>query len=124
MAPTCRISDRTRIHFPAGQINNFLSPGTYFQNFSADIYLGNDVYIAPNVGLITANHDPMRPSAHLDGQPIHIGDACWIGMNAIVLPGVTLAAHTIVGAGSIVTRSFPQGGVIIAGNPARVIREL
>ena len=45
-------------------------------------------------------------------------------MNAVILPGVTLGDHTIVGAGSIVTKSFPEGYVVIAGNPAKIIRTL
>jgi bifunctional N-acetylglucosamine-1-phosphate-uridyltransferase/glucosamine-1-phosphate-acetyltransferase GlmU-like protein len=44
--------------------------------------------------------------------------------NSIVLPGVTLGPRTIVGAGSVVTKPFPEGNCIIAGNPARVIKNL
>jgi acetyltransferase-like isoleucine patch superfamily enzyme len=45
-------------------------------------------------------------------------------MNAVILPGVTLGENTIVGAGAIVTKSFPEGWCVLAGNPARVIRKL
>lgn len=45
-------------------------------------------------------------------------------MNCSILPGVTLGEHTIVGAGSVVTKSFPEGNCVIAGNPARKIKEL
>ena len=45
-------------------------------------------------------------------------------MNSVILPGVTLGDHTIVGAGSVVTKSFPDGDCVIAGNPARMIRRL
>ena len=45
-------------------------------------------------------------------------------MNSVILPGVTLGDHTVVGAGSVVTKSFEQGYCVIAGNPARIIREL
>ena len=47
-----------------------------------------------------------------------------IGMNPVILPGVTLGPKTVVGAGSVVTKPFPEGHCIIAGNPARVIRKL
>lgn len=124
MHPTCRISDKSRIHFPKGEVHNFQSPGVYFQNFNADIYLGASVYIGPNVGLITANHDFGNLAAHLPGQDIHIGDECWIGMNSVILPGVVLGPKTIVGAGSVVSRSFADGNCIIAGSPARVLRDL
>ena len=45
-------------------------------------------------------------------------------MNAVLLPGTTLGDHTVVGAGAVVTKSFPDGYVVIAGNPAKVIRTL
>lgn len=57
----------------------------------------------------------------MTGKPITIGDNCWIGMNAVVLTGVELGDYTTVGAGAVVTHSFP-GHCVIAGNPARVIR--
>ena len=52
---------------------------------------------------------------------VTIGNSCFIGMNSLLLPGVELGDHTIVGAGSVVTKSFPEGNVVIAGNPARPI---
>ena len=76
------------------------------------------------MGLITANHDPANPATHLDPKPINIGKNCWIGMNSVILPGVTLGDNTTVGAGSVVTKSFPEGNCVIAGNPARIIRQL
>ena len=45
-------------------------------------------------------------------------------MNSVILPGIVLGNHTIVGAGSIVTKSFPEGNCVIAGNPAKKIRDL
>ena len=52
---------------------------------------------------------------------ITIGDNCFIGYKSILLPGVELGNSTIVGAGSVVTKSFPEGNIVIAGNPARKI---
>lgn len=57
-------------------------------------------------------------------REVRIGDYCWIGMNVVILPGVVLGTRTIVGAGSIVTKSFPDGYCILAGNPAKIIKNL
>lgn len=80
--------------------------------------------IAPNCGFITANHNFDEFDKHYDGKDIIIGDNCWIGMNSTILPGVVLGNHTIVGAGSVVTKSFTEGHCVIAGNPAKIIKRL
>lgn len=121
--PTCRISDPKRITFHPDDLNNFQSPGTYIQNFKAHIYIGKGSYIGPNVGLITANHKPENLDEHEDGEDVVIGEKCWIGMNSVILPGVVLGNNTIVAAGAVVTKSFPQGNLIIGGTPARIIKK-
>lgn len=122
--PTSKVYRVDRLEFHPDDLNNFQSPGCYFQNFSARITIGQGTYIAPNVGIITSNHDPCDPSRHLRGLDVVIGRKCWIGMNAVVLPGVVLGDRTIVGAGAVVTKSFPDGNCVIAGVPAVVIRTL
>lgn len=108
----------------SSSLNVFQSPGCYFQNFDAKIHIGSNVFIAPNVGIITANHDLYDLKKHLPGKDIIIGDDCWIGMNSVVLPGVVLGNHTIVAAGSVVNKSFLQGNCVIGGSPAKIIRAL
>lgn len=98
------------------------SPGNYI-NASAGIEIGDYSNIGPNVGLISANHDTVDNSRHTDVGPLKIGRFCWIGMNAVILPGVQLGDFTIVAAGAIVTDSFPDGYCIIGGNPAKVIKQ-
>ena len=78
------------IVFDKNDIHIFQSPGTYFNNFSAVIYLGRGVYIAPNVGIITANHDIKNLKSHVPGKDVKIGNYSWIGMNSVILPGVEL----------------------------------
>lgn len=116
------ISNYKNIIFHSSSLNNFQSPGCYFQNFSSKIFICKNVYIAPNVGLITANHDLKNLDRHQRGKAIIIGSNSWIGMNSILLPGVRLRKNTIVGAGSVVTKSFKESNIIIAGNPAKIIK--
>lgn len=120
----CLISNYKNLVFHFDSMNNFQSPGCYFQNFNGKIFICKNVFIAPNVGLITANHDLNDLSKHLKGKNIVIGSNSWIGMNSVLLPGVRLGPNTIVGAGSIVTKSFREGNIIIAGNPAKIIKRL
>ncbi|WP_334148922.1 DapH/DapD/GlmU-related protein [Hyphomicrobium sp.] len=122
--PTSSISNFDNLILGEDNLNNFQSGGVYYQNYAAKIHIGDGCFIAPNVGLITANHDPGNPERTLPGKDIVIGSGCWIGMNAVILPGVTLGPGTVVGAGSVVTKSFPDGHQIIAGNPAKRISEL
>ncbi|MBO4733889.1 MAG: acyltransferase [Clostridia bacterium] len=113
------------IHFDVNDISNFQKCGSYFQAAAdAHIYIGSGTCIAANVGLITANHDLYDLNKAAPGKDIVIGKNCWIGMNSVILPGVVLGDHTVVGAGSIVTKSFEDGYCVIAGNPAKVIRTL
>lgn len=55
-------------------------------------------------------------------KPIHVGRKVWIGANALVLPGVTIGEGSVIGGGSVVTKDVPPN-TVVAGNPARVIRE-
>lgn len=88
------------------------------------IEIGDDVFIGPKCNLITINHDvnPDNRSATY-GKPIKIKDKVWLGINATVLPGVTLGYGCIVGANSVVTKDVPPM-TIVAGNPARIIKKI
>jgi len=124
-SPFSRVSGpATNLIFDPDDVLMFNHFGCYFQCFAARIIIGKNSYIAPNVGLITANHDMSDLDNHLLGRDIVVGEACWIGMNSVILPGVRLGPRTVVGAGSVVTKSFPDGHCIIAGAPARVIKTL
>ncbi len=125
MSPFITIGGEAKnIVFNINDLNNFQGSGIYYQCFAGKIIIGKGSYIANNVGLITANHDVNNLDKHLPGKDIILGKSCWIGINSVILPGVKLGDNTIVGAGSIVTKSFPDGHCIIAGNPARLIRKI
>lgn len=99
------------------------SPGIYI-NASNGVHIGDFTNIGPNVGIISTNHDAVDNDCMLPSDPVRIGSFCWLGMHAIILPGVQLGDFTIVGAGAVVVKSFPEGYCVLAGNPARVIRSL
>lgn len=88
------------------------------------IELGSDVWIGPRVSIISQNHDLYDYAKYISAAPIKIGDNSWIATNAIILPGVVLGQRTIVAAGAVVTKSYPDGFQVLAGNPARVLRKL
>ena len=121
---SCIISNHNNIEFHPDDLHIFQVPGTYYQNFSGYITIGQGSYIAPNVGLITANHDFADLDGHTQGKDIKLGKQCWIGMNSVILPGVTLGDNTVVAAGAVVSRSFHEGKVVIGGVPAKIIKHL
>ncbi|WP_353718782.1 sugar O-acetyltransferase [Dyadobacter sp. 676] len=101
------------------------------------ITIGNNVLIASNVQIYTATH-PVAPDQRLVENwdknasipffrtyalQVIIEDNVWIGGGAIILPGVTIGRNSVIGAGSVVTRSIPANSVAV-GNPCRVIREV
>lgn len=90
------------------------------------IIIENDVLIGSGVHIYVNNHNfdrtdiPIIEQGHYPVKPVVLRKGCWIGANAIILPGVEIGENTVIGAGSIVTKSFPKG-VVAAGNPAKVI---
>jgi acetyltransferase-like isoleucine patch superfamily enzyme len=124
VAPGVHISNYKNLILGKDVLNNFQSFGIYFQNFSGKITLGDGCYIGPNVGIITANHDFKDLDKHLPPQDVLLGKGCWIGMNSVILPGVELGEGVVVGAGSIVTQSFTKKNILIAGSPARFVKDL
>ena len=103
-----------------------------FMNFGccildvAEVTMGNNVMLGPNVQIYTATH-PLEAEARNSGRefakPIHIGDNVWIGGNATLCPGITIGNNVVIGAGAVVTKSFPDD-VFIGGNPARIIKPI
>lgn len=99
------------------------SPGVYINAING-VQIGDYTNLGPNVGLVSANHDFINNDVHSSHSPIVLGKHCWLGMGAVVLPGVRIGDFTIVGAGAVVTKSFEEGYCVLAGNPATQIKQL
>lgn len=88
------------------------------------ITIEDDVFIGPKVNLITTNH-PINPNERKStlSKPIIIKKNVWIGVNATILPGVSIGENSIISAGSVVTKNVPAN-VIVAGVPAKIIKQI
>lgn len=92
----------------------------------AEVTIGDNVYIAPGVGIYTAGHplDVKRRNAGLEyAYPISIGNNVWIGAQCIILPGVTIGDNVVIAAGTVVNRDVPSE-MLVAGNPCKIIRKI
>jgi acetyltransferase-like isoleucine patch superfamily enzyme len=109
----------------------WIAPTVLFDvSFPGSIRLGNECVISQRVSILT--HDfsldryftanELQPPSHelVRKSPVEVGDFAFIGLGAILLPGVTVGARSVVAAGSVVTKDVPTD-VVVAGNPARVI---
>lgn len=90
------------------------------------VTIGNNVMCGPNVQIYTAGH-PINSVERISGiefgKPIVIGDNVWIGGGSIILPNITIGNNVVIAAGSVVTKNIPDN-VVIAGNPAKIIKHL
>lgn len=99
----------------------------YMCEVHGKVAIGSHVMMAPRVRIYTVNHRTTALDVPMDLQgnegpvPVVIGDDCWIGDGAIILPGVHIGSHSIVGAGAVVTKSFPDFSVI-GGVPAKCVK--
>lgn len=118
---------------------NFFANNNCVMMDNAEIRIGDNVMLAPNVTITTVNHPlraeerrvfPTKDSFHPGKKgnwemiaPITIGDDVWIGTGSIILPGVTIGSGTTIGAGSVVTKDIPAN-VLACGVPCKVVREI
>lgn len=92
----------------------------------AAVTIGDCVMLAPNVVITTASHplDPQGRRKHLGiARPVTIGNDVWIGANAVILSGIQIGNNVVVAAGAVVTKNVPDN-TLVAGVPARIVREL
>lgn len=99
-----------------------LMKGCYIQG-RGGIEIGDYTQIASNVIIVSANHDVYDSRNHISAK-VKIGKYCWLGAGCKIMPGVILGDFTIVGAGAVVTKSFPNGYCILGGVPAKKIKDL
>jgi len=87
-----------------------------------EVTIGNDVALANEAYLMDTDSHGLegRP---VKEAPVRIGDGSWIGARAVILPGVTIGRRCVVAAGAVVSRDVPDD-TLVAGNPARVVRDL
>ena len=99
----------------------FINSGTVVMSV-LEVTIGNDVALANEVYIMDSDSHGVegRP---VKNAPVRIGDGSWIGARAIILPGVTIGRRCLIAAGAIVSRDVPDD-TLVAGNPARVVREL
>lgn len=92
----------------------------------APVTIGDDCLLGPNIGIYVADHglDPAERAAGMCiSRPVTIGPRVWLGGDVKIRGGVEIGENSVVGMGSVVTKSIPAG-VVAAGNPCRVIREI
>lgn len=106
------IGDRSRV----GLGNTIIGP----------VRIGNDVNLAQGITISGLNHNYEQVAATISAQGVStaevvIADDVWIGANAVILPGIRIGTHSVVAAGSVVTKNVPDYAVVV-GNPARLVR--
>ena len=113
-----------RIHIGAGSSvgNDFVITANEAITIGRDCLISYRVTVMDHSHITGSGIGPVT-SGITTGQPITIGDKCFIGCNVVIMPGVKLGGNCVVGANSVVTKSF-QAGSVIAGAPAKLLRNL
>ncbi|MFZ4520398.1 MAG: acyltransferase [Bacteroidales bacterium] len=124
----CTIEDFVTINNGVGDViignNSRIGMGN---TIIGPVHIGNDVIFAQNIVLSGLNHGYQDVNTPIRKQPvtkslIRIEDEVWIGANSVVVAGVTIGKHSVIAAGSVVTKDVPAFSVAV-GNPARVIKQ-
>lgn len=108
--------------------NNCRLNNHVYINARSSVELGNDVTISYGAKILSTGYDlehwiDTGEKKHIEDQPVYVGNHCWIGAGAIILPGVRITGeYVVVAAGAVVTRSVSENRVIIAGNPAKIVK--
>jgi acetyltransferase-like isoleucine patch superfamily enzyme len=100
----------------------FINQGTTIVAYRS-IVIGDDCRIGDYVGIYDTDHHPVEQGASVRCEPVVVGRNVWIARGSIVLPGVVIGDHAVVGAGAVVASDVPSR-TLVAGNPAKPVREL
>lgn len=112
-------------------IGNECNIGNNFTAIDGEIIIDDNALIASGVSIFAGNHkinvnlnecNRGYSDTGMTFSPVHIGKNCWIGEKVVILPGVTIGEYSIIGAGSVVSRSIPKKSIAV-GNPAKVIKK-
>jgi acetyltransferase-like isoleucine patch superfamily enzyme len=104
-----------------------INEGVYI-NARSGVCIGDNVTMSPFAKIISTGYDIEKwmsngERCHFDDKPIVIGNNCWIGAAAIILPGVKITGnYVVIGAGAVVTKDISEDRVLVAGNPGRIIK--
>jgi acetyltransferase-like isoleucine patch superfamily enzyme len=119
---TSKVTNPEKIILGKGVKKSFAVSSCCYIQGGNGVEIREGTIFAPGIKIISANHGVEKDNREwIQQSPIIIGKDCWIGTNAVILPGVVLGDNVIVGAGAVVTHSFPDN-TIIAGVPAKIIR--
>ncbi len=108
--------------------NNCKINSNVYINARSGVTIGDNVTLSHGVKIISTGYDiehwmSTGERVHITDKPIHIGNNCWIGTNAIILPGVKITGeYVVIGAGAVVTKDITESKVLVAGNPAKIVK--
>ncbi len=115
-------NNNLRLNSDATKKSLIVSGGCFFSCLNETITIGENTIFSYRVAIIADNHDVIDKK-QFHSKKVSIGKNCWLATGVTILPGVTLGDNVTVGANSVVTKSF-ESNVVIAGNPAKIIRVL
>lgn len=108
--------------------NNCKINSNVYLNARSGITIEDNVTLSRGVNIISTGYDvdhwmKTGERKHIEDSPIYIGNNCWVGANATILPGVNITGeYVIIGAGAVVTKDVTESRVLVVGNPATIIK--
>ncbi|HDM8128354.1 TPA: hypothetical protein P0E14_003181 [Vibrio harveyi] len=124
---TSRVISEENLHLEGsgkGTYSSMVASGACYIQAGNGVYIGEGTIWAPNVAIISANHDLDKDNKEWKySDSVRIGKNCWIGTKAIILPGVNIGNGCTIAAGAVVTKTFEGDNLTLAGVPAKIIKK-